>query len=270
LRERVLGNGWNVSETEEFMRDIIVEQVPRDKAHAMIAASQAGIFSNKPEPGFFIGAIGSNMKMAARAILPLTLLLACVLLFFLRERPGRGDEIVIGILFAFFGLGLFNVGMELGLAKLGQQVGGLLPSTFKTIQLTDESKVIKKFDTTLVTDAITKNGGRERFFYARLSGRYEQIPYDSNRYNPAAAEYLYTPQRGPASGSDRGVWGGFLLLFLFALVMGYGATLAEPALTTFGIKVEELTVGIFRKGLLKQSAALGVGVGMAFGVAKIL
>ena len=52
--------------------------------------------------------------------------------------------------------------------------------------------------------------------------------------------------------------------------MGYGATLAEPALTTLGIKVEELTIGIFKKGLLKHAAALGVGLGMALGVAKVL
>ena len=42
--------------------------------------------------------------------------------------------------------------------------------------------------------------------------------------------------------------------------MGYGATLAEPALNALGATVEELTVGTFRKKLLMQAVAIGVEV----------
>jgi len=52
--------------------------------------------------------------------------------------------------------------------------------------------------------------------------------------------------------------------------MGYGATLAEPALNALGIKVEELTVGTFKKSLLMHTVATGVGVGIAVGAAKII
>jgi hypothetical protein len=52
--------------------------------------------------------------------------------------------------------------------------------------------------------------------------------------------------------------------------MGYGATLAEPALNALGITVEEMTVGTFKKSLLMQAVAVGVGVGIALGVAKIV
>ncbi len=52
--------------------------------------------------------------------------------------------------------------------------------------------------------------------------------------------------------------------------MGYGATLAEPALNALGHTVEELTVGSFRKSLLMQAVAIGVGLGMLLGVAKIV
>jgi hypothetical protein len=63
---------------------------------------------------------------------------------------------------------------------------------------------------------------------------------------------------------------GIIVVMLFAFVMGYGATLAEPALNALGRTVEELTVGALRKSLLMQAVALGVGVGMLFGVAKIV
>ena len=53
-------------------------------------------------------------------------------------------------------------------------------------------------------------------------------------------------------------------------MMGYSATLAEPALNALGTTVEELTVGTFRKTLLMQAVAIGVGVGIALGVAKII
>jgi hypothetical protein len=59
-------------------------------------------------------------------------------------------------------------------------------------------------------------------------------------------------------------------VLLFAFVMGYGATLAEPALNALGLTVEELTVGTFRKSLLMQAVAVGVGIGMLFGVARII
>jgi len=51
--------------------------------------------------------------------------------------------------------------------------------------------------------------------------------------------------------------------------MGYGATLAEPALNALGLKVEEITVGTFKKSLLMQAVASGVGLGMLLGVVKI-
>ncbi len=52
--------------------------------------------------------------------------------------------------------------------------------------------------------------------------------------------------------------------------MGYGATLAEPALNALGTTVEELTAGTFKKSLLMQAVAAGVGAGIAIGVIKIV
>jgi len=65
-----------------------------------------------------------------------------------------------------------------------------------------------------------------------------------------------------------GHWGKFAAIG-FAFFLGYGATLAEPALNALGDTVERITVGAFRKKLLMQSVALGVAVGIAAGVLKM-
>ncbi|MGV6818020.1 MAG: DUF1538 domain-containing protein [Thiotrichales bacterium] len=72
--------------------------------------------------------------------------------------------------------------------------------------------------------------------------------------------------QGPLFGE--GV-GGKAIAILFGFFLGYGATLAEPALNALGETVEKITVGAFPKSLLMQSVALGVALGIATGVLKI-
>ena len=62
---------------------------------------------------------------------------------------------------------------------------------------------------------------------------------------------------------------GKCLAILFGFLLGYGATLAEPALNALGSTVEKITVGAFKKNLLMQAVATGVALGIATGVAKI-
>ena len=62
---------------------------------------------------------------------------------------------------------------------------------------------------------------------------------------------------------------GKCLAILFGFILGYGATLAEPALNALGATVEKITVGAFKKNLLMQAVATGVALGIATGVAKI-
>ena len=63
---------------------------------------------------------------------------------------------------------------------------------------------------------------------------------------------------------------GVSLTLLFAATIGYGATAAEPALNAMGVTVENLTNGAFPRKLLIQSVAVGVALGTATGVAKII
>ncbi len=70
---------------------------------------------------------------------------------------------------------------------------------------------------------------------------------------------------GPIFGGLSGKW----VAVLFGFFLGYGATLAEPALNALGNSVESITVGAFPKKLLMHSVAFGVGIGIAAGVCKI-
>jgi len=210
-----------------------------------------------------------NSIAAVKAIGLLTLPLFLVLFLLLREKLPRTDEILAGLLFTILGMGIFSIGIELGLDKLGNQVGSALPSSFKTIQLLDEKRNIINFDPDLVESAISPEGEKLYFFYARIGSDYVPIPYDEKSFDPVTKQYRCTPTKGPLFGSE-GSFGGIAVVLLFAFVMGYGATLAEPALNALGRAVEELTVGTFKKSLLMQAVAIGVGVGIALGVAKIV
>jgi len=63
---------------------------------------------------------------------------------------------------------------------------------------------------------------------------------------------------------------GLLIALAFAWLLGFGATLAEPALNALGFTVENLTHGSFKKSTLMYAVSLGVATGIAFGVAKII
>lgn len=63
---------------------------------------------------------------------------------------------------------------------------------------------------------------------------------------------------------------GIGLVLFFAICIGFGASIAEPALNAMGVTVETLTDGAFRRQTLIRAVAIGVGLGTALGVAKIL
>ena len=63
---------------------------------------------------------------------------------------------------------------------------------------------------------------------------------------------------------------GLIVVIGFAFILGFGATLAEPALNALGMTVENLTNGAFRKSMLMYSVAGGVAVGIALGVSKVV
>jgi len=218
-----------------------------------------------------------NTVAALQAIVPLCLLFFAVLWLVLRERVPRLDELGLGVAFAVIGMAVFSMGIELGLSRLGGQVGDKLPAAFKSIELSEQRQVIESFDPALVQTALTADGRQERFFYLRHDGGYTALPYVEANHDTASGRYTYTPTKGPLYGDgspdgspDGNRLAGVLVVLAFAFAMGYGATLAEPALNALGRTVEDLTAGSFRKSQLMQAVALGVGLGMVFGVAKIV
>ena len=63
---------------------------------------------------------------------------------------------------------------------------------------------------------------------------------------------------------------GLLIVIGFAFLLGFGATLAEPALNALGITVQNLTNGAFKKEMLMYSVASGVAIGIALGISKLV
>lgn len=63
---------------------------------------------------------------------------------------------------------------------------------------------------------------------------------------------------------------GLTLALLFAWVLGFGATVAEPALNALGITAEQLTNGVFKKRTLIIAVSVGVAFGIALGLAKLI
>jgi len=63
---------------------------------------------------------------------------------------------------------------------------------------------------------------------------------------------------------------GLSLALLFAWVLGFGATVAEPALNALGITAEQLTNGVFKKRTLILSVSIGVAFGIALGLLKLI
>jgi hypothetical protein len=65
-------------------------------------------------------------------------------------------------------------------------------------------------------------------------------------------------------------WLGLGLALLFAWCLGFGATMAEPALNALGTTVQNLTDGALQKRTLIYAVATGVGLGTLLGVVKIV
>lgn len=65
-------------------------------------------------------------------------------------------------------------------------------------------------------------------------------------------------------------WVGLGIALVFALLLGFGATIAEPALNALGMTVQNLTDGAFKKQTLIRAVAVGVGLGTALGMAKVI
>ena len=63
---------------------------------------------------------------------------------------------------------------------------------------------------------------------------------------------------------------GLTIALVFAWFLGFGSTIAEPALSALGMTAEELTNGVFKKKTLIIAVSFGVACGIALGIAKLI
>ncbi len=83
---------------------------------------------------------------------------------------------------------------------------------------------------------------------------------------PAAFSQLPQVENSPLYDYTTGI----AVALIFAWILGFGATLAEPALNALGMTVENLTNGAFKKSTLMYAVSFGVACGIATGVLKII
>ncbi|MEC8661213.1 MAG: DUF1538 family protein [Pseudomonadota bacterium] len=110
--------------------DVIIAKAAEIKAAAAVAAAQPEWHEVTPWTEVILG---------VRAIVPLVIFLAVVLLVILREKMKNASITYYGIFLAVTGMCIFNVGLTYGLAKLGDQSGGLIAAAFTAINAVDAS-----------------------------------------------------------------------------------------------------------------------------------
>ena len=96
------------------------------RAAAEVAVSQTQWYEVTPWTEIILG---------VRAIVPLVIFLAIVLFVVLREKMKNAFITNYGIILAVVGMCIFNVGLTFGLAKLGDQSGGLIAGAFASIDV---------------------------------------------------------------------------------------------------------------------------------------
>ena len=204
-----------------------------------------------------------------RAVIPLTLLLILVLTLFLREKIRNKDEVALGLGFTLIGMILLTSGIKLGLGSLGGEVGAQLPKAFASEEKFVEQVVINNFDSTMLYSGISPEGENLTFFNLYENGQVKPVEYNPDYYDNEKHTYTQIITEKPLFNSKLSVL-GIVLVLLFAFGLGYGATLAEPALNALGITVEDLTVGAIKRKQIVQVVSVGVGMGIVLGLSRIL
>ncbi len=218
----------------------------------------------------FGNVIAEESLVGIRAVIPLSLLLLIVLIVLLRERIRYKDEVALGIVFTLIGMILLTSGIRLGLASLGSEVGGELPRAFAKEEKFIDRVLIKNFDETVLFSGIAPDGTKKTFFNL-ISDQDEikRVEFKKDRFNEQENIYEHIVSQEPLFGKKLTVL-GLILVLLFAFGMGFGATLAEPALSALGLTVENLTVGAIKQKQIVKIVSIGVGIGITLGFSRIL
>ena len=217
----------------------------------------------------FSNTIKEESVAGARAVIPLSLLLLIVLLAFLREKLRYKDEVALGIIFTLVGMTLLTSGIKLGLASLGGEVGAQLPRAFASEDKYIDRVLINNFDKELLYSTIASDGTQKIYFNYAEGDKIRPVEFRKEQFDETNGRYEHIITQAPLFGSKLSVL-GIILVLIFAFGMGYGATLAEPALNALGMTVEGITVGTIKRTQIVQVVSFGVGIGIVLGLSRIL
>lgn len=110
--------------------EVIIAKAAEVKAAAAFASAQPEWYQMTP---------WNEVILGVRAIVPLVIFLAIVLVLVLREKMKNAVMTYYGVFLAVVGMCIFNIGLTYGLAKLGDQSGGLIAAAFTAIDAVDAS-----------------------------------------------------------------------------------------------------------------------------------
>lgn len=271
-KQNILSLPADKEKRERFLGDLSLSKWIISKASVNERALLKEVSLDEKEPSgssSFSKTIIEESKGGARAVIPLSVLLLTVLILFLREKLRYKDEVALGIVFTLIGMTLLTSGIRLGLASLGGEVGAQLPRAFASEEKFINRLVISNFDESLLYKSISSDGKQKTFFNLLENGKMSSIEFREERYDAENKKYEHIITQTPLFGSKLSVL-GIILVLLFAFGMGYGATLAEPALNALGMTVEGLTVGTIKRAQIVQVVSVGVGLGILLGLCRIL
>ncbi len=231
------------------------------------AAAAASAFRSRSMPAV----LKHELASAVRSVVPLTALLLVVLFLFLRDRLRHHDEAILGIGMSLIGMAILTSGIRTGLAPMGEEAGRALPRLFRSEQREDSRVWLEPFDPSKDTFVVyLPNGERSLHFQMKNPrGSVRNVLFDPLRYHAETLRYEHIVQVPPLFSANLNLAGiGLALLFAFGL--GYGSTLAEPALSALGRKVEDITVGTVKRKGVVRAVSIGVGLGLVAGMVRIL
>lgn len=206
------------------------------------------------------------LKAAAVAVLPLAVVLIVAIGLITRDRIRNPDVAILGILFSTVGMFTLNLGMSDGITAISSQTGKALTHMYQETLHTEKAIVVDGVDASSIF-TVPGTSGPETYIW--LPGKDEPKPEKFVPEHLKENKYTHIPIES-AVFSNFGRLGGYLAILVFVFFLGFFAIFAEPALAAIAVTVEELTTGTFKRSKLVMIAAVGVGIGMAIGFARVL
>ena len=212
----------------------------------------------------------NEIRQSIFAVAPLVLLLLVVLVFVLKDKLKKADESILGIFLSLAGMAILTTGIQLGLSSLGDQIGRTLPLVYKTEAQETGRFIFKNFDKGAMVYAYNTRGQLNQYFYVvDEANNIKAVPFDEKRYDSSTGNYEYIRTTDVLWTAKLSLL-GITLVCIFAFGMGYGSTIAEPALNALGVTIEEMTVGTVKRSKVVGTVSIGVGMGLLIGVCRLI